>query len=90
MPPQPCIITIAGNGPSPLGGSVTSTSIGTPSKLGNALRVVRGRAEEHAVLGSAGVSEGIGRGGLGRARHGQERGGGDEKLLHEAEQSSWR
>ena len=25
---------MVGNGPSPLGGSVTSTSIGTPSKLG--------------------------------------------------------
>ena len=34
FPPQPCIITIAGNGPSPVGGSVTSTSSGTPSQLG--------------------------------------------------------
>jgi hypothetical protein len=34
LPPQPCIITIAGKGPSPVGGSVTSTSSGTPSQLG--------------------------------------------------------
>src|SRR5215217_3188225 len=34
LPPQPCIITIVGKGPSPLGGSVTSTSSGTPSQLG--------------------------------------------------------
>ena len=32
-PPQPCSITIVGNGPSPVAGSVTSTSSGTPSKL---------------------------------------------------------
>src|SRR3954471_11400567 len=34
LPPQPCIITITGNGPSPVVGSVTSTSSGTPSQLG--------------------------------------------------------
>jgi hypothetical protein len=34
LPPQPCIITIVGKGPSPLGGSVTSTSSGTPSNVG--------------------------------------------------------
>jgi hypothetical protein len=33
LPPQPCIITIVGYGPSPDGGSVTSTSSGTPSQL---------------------------------------------------------
>src|SRR4051794_1508268 len=33
-PPRPWTITIVGNGPSPAGGSVTSTSIGTPSKVG--------------------------------------------------------
>jgi hypothetical protein len=34
VPGKPCSITIVGNGPSPVAGSVTSTSIGTPSKLG--------------------------------------------------------
>src|SRR3954454_19509562 len=33
LPPQPCSITIVGNGPSPLAGSVTSASSGTPSKV---------------------------------------------------------
>src|SRR4051795_3544318 len=33
LPPQPCSITIVGNGPLPLAGSVTSTSSGTPSKV---------------------------------------------------------
>ena len=35
---RPCTITIVGNGPSPVGGSVTSTSIGTPSKVGTRWR----------------------------------------------------
>src|SRR4051812_40761788 len=34
LPPQPCSITIVGNGPSPVAGSVTSASRGTPSKVG--------------------------------------------------------
>src|SRR3954453_11582690 len=33
VPPRPCSSRIVGNGPSPVGGSVTSTSIGVPSKL---------------------------------------------------------
>src|SRR3954453_23238371 len=37
LPPQPCIITIVGNGPLPVGGIVTATSSGTPSKLGTRL-----------------------------------------------------
>ena len=32
--PKPCSMTIVGNGPVPVAGSVTSTSIGVPSKLG--------------------------------------------------------
>src|SRR6202011_5273998 len=34
LPPQPWIITIVGNGPSPIAGSVTSASRGTLSKEG--------------------------------------------------------
>src|SRR3954468_10424640 len=37
LPPQPCSITIVGNGPSPLAGSVTSASSGTPSKVATRL-----------------------------------------------------
>src|SRR5438270_10570230 len=33
-PPRPCTITIVGNGPLPVSGMVTSTSIGTPSQVG--------------------------------------------------------
>ena len=33
MPPRPWSIRIVGNGPSPVAGSVTSTSSGVPSKL---------------------------------------------------------
>src|SRR3954454_16640293 len=33
LPPQPCSITIVGYGPSPVAGSVTSASSGTPSKV---------------------------------------------------------
>src|SRR5258705_1210979 len=34
LPPQPCPMITVGNGPSPVAGSVTSTSSGVPSKLG--------------------------------------------------------
>jgi hypothetical protein len=34
LPPRPCSMKMVGNGPSPVGGSVTSMSIGNPSHVG--------------------------------------------------------
>ena len=71
LPPQPCSITIVGNGPLPVAGSVTSTSSGTPSKDGTRWASVPVGQKRTPFCGFAGMPE--------RSQRGPRRAGASER-----------